>query len=164
MRLSTNVSTPSVDCNHWRTVMLSVQINVQSTGFVNANWISSLSWPAHRASCISSAGLFKGFIGETQAFPITNASSVLLKLTLVVFPWRKTTGEKTTSELLADMLSSIFSICQSKWILRILFSVNFVNSSLHWKNLSTLWSGNTSSHFWMLSRPMPFKSSRVWTV
>ena len=53
-------------------------IYVRSTGLLNAKGISSFSRVDKRAACSSRFGIVNGFNGATHAFPITNASSILL--------------------------------------------------------------------------------------
>ena len=50
-------------------------------------------------ACNTSLGIMSAFIGATQAFPKTKASSVLVHLSVDIFARKKATALKTSCEL-----------------------------------------------------------------
>ena len=74
MRLATKTRCLRLDCNQWRTVVLSVHVYTRCTLTVIASNTRTSCRPASKAAWISSNGLDSAFIGATLALPKTKAS------------------------------------------------------------------------------------------
>ena len=75
LRCATNTNCLSLQCSHWKTIVLSVHMMVLSICIVKVQWTSTLGRWARTAACNSSFGIVSASIGAARTLPITKASS-----------------------------------------------------------------------------------------
>ncbi len=96
----------SARINHWRTVVLSVHMNVFEIRIVSAVCSSERSRAARSKACNSSFGIVNAFLGATLAFPSTKPSREETSSCSTNLPLRNATALKACWELWPNIWSS----------------------------------------------------------